>query len=359
MAFLTNLARQSNPASPRNFTPAASPLADPGNFDFGYGAMPQAATQQQGSTFGLRQASQGNQGTLGQSGPYGSLGNTSNMFGGRMGGTQRNPWEQNSRNQAFQNILGGGGGGGSGAGVGMGVPNNQNPFNFDNAFRATQDRQNAIMSLIAQNQGNLGAGMTQAQSAYQNPTGLDPALLASLRQESQAANAAAMQAMQKDARGQLASSGFSNSPAATWVDAQIRGQGTQADLQRRNEIAMQDATARLQNQQRAQDWISQLLGLQSQNALQGGNLIGQMQTPYLTPEAAGAMGYGGGGGGYGNANNPANIPSTNNGFISGTLFGNAGSNAQYNTALGNAEYRRRTGQDLPRTYGGQAFFGYR
>lgn len=232
-------------------------------------------------------------------GPFGSLGNTANIFG-RQDGAVRSQEEQAGRSSMMQSLLANGGGwrfdgnyGGAGGG------NANNPYSFDNAFRQSQSNQNAASGLVAQGRQNIAPLMQQAQAMFSNAPGLDPAALGAMNDAGAMANARAMAGIQRDSQNALAAGGFSGSPASAYIDAQTRGMATQSDLDRRAQIALQDAEARNANRQFAGQWLAQLLGLDTQSAMQGADIMGRFQTPYLTPDAASAMGYGGGGGGTG------------------------------------------------------------
>lgn len=273
---------ETNPANPNRSLRSANPVNDI------FAAIRFGGNQQQqrpSTTFGG-----GSIGLGSGTGPFGSLGNTTNMFM-RQQGPVRSQAEQMGRSSMMQNALAGGLGWSLTGNTGSGAPN---PYSFDNAFRDAMSNQNAVQSLIGQSRQNLAPMLQQAQSAYATPQGLDPAALSAMNASNDMATARALSALQRDTANRLSASGFADSPAAAYIDSQTRGAATQSELDRRAALAMQDAEMRNANRQFAAQWLSQLLGLDAQSALQGAETIGRLQTPYLTPEAAAGMGYGGG-----------------------------------------------------------------
>lgn len=279
--------------------------------------------------------------------PFGSLGDTAGMFTGQMRGANAQT-RGDDRGQMWSDFLASGGGwrfdgnyGGQGGG--------SNPYGFDNAYRDTMANQNAVQALIAQSRQGLAPVMGQAQSMYSNPQGLDPAALQAQQRAGDMASASAMSAIQRDTRNALGAGGFGGSPAAAYTDAQIRGLSTQGDLNRRADISMLDAQTRNANRNMAAQWLTQLLGLDVQSAQGGADIIGRLQTPFLTPDAASAMGYGGGGTQTGGAAMPGGVYSSQQNNNQGSsryrdmLLANQSPMPQQNTG----GYRLGPGQAAP------------
>jgi hypothetical protein len=262
-----------------------------------------------------------------------------------------------------------------------------NTASFDAANAATAQNRDRILQTLFGGGGPAGRSVDSAlgrgeASMYANPTGMDAGVMQGQRRQIEEGVAANSGMLQKDLANRMAASGFSDSPQAAMASSVLRAQ-TARDLGgRKDALALADQQMRQQNRQSAADRMLQLLGLQQTGVSDAANQMGAFQFPFLTPDEMGGSGGGGsnglyaqgsqasGGGGSSGFMQPnqlvmprgGQLPvQSNNGLLAGEMIytgGGLGSQEQLETLQGNALYRSRTGQDVPRMWDGRRFYGY-